>query len=171
MADVTLTYKGATIGELSESGSKTLETAGKYCEADILLEYVKSGGAIPSSITKIDGGEFVLENNTASTKYKIDHNLGVVPKGFIIWCDDLDIAAAAINYSIIYGYFVRVSLSSGTVISYMYQMGGTSTGGTTSYSRNIGSNYATEANDTNICYNVNNCLYVGGERYKWLAWA
>lgn len=44
MADVTLKYKGATIGELSESGSKTLETAGKYCEADILLEYVKSGG-------------------------------------------------------------------------------------------------------------------------------
>ena len=44
MADVTLKYKGATIGELSESGSKTLKTAGKYCEADILLEYVKSGG-------------------------------------------------------------------------------------------------------------------------------
>lgn len=46
MADVTLKYKGATIGELSESGSKTIETAGKYCEADILLEYVKSGGGM-----------------------------------------------------------------------------------------------------------------------------
>lgn len=45
MADVTLKYKGATIGELSESGSKTLETAGKYCEADILLEYVKSAAS------------------------------------------------------------------------------------------------------------------------------
>lgn len=42
MADVTLKYKGATIGELSESGNKTIKTAGKYCEADILLEYVKS---------------------------------------------------------------------------------------------------------------------------------
>jgi len=47
MADVTLKYKGATIGELSESGSKTIETAGKFCEDDILLEYVsKSTGAI-----------------------------------------------------------------------------------------------------------------------------
>ena len=44
MADVTLTYKGDTIAELSESGNKTIETAGKYCEADILLEYEKSGG-------------------------------------------------------------------------------------------------------------------------------
>lgn len=46
MADVTLTYKGATIAELSESGSKTLRTAGKFCEADIGVEYDKpSGGA------------------------------------------------------------------------------------------------------------------------------
>lgn len=44
MADVTLTYQGDTILELSETGNKIIETAGKYCEADILLEYVKSGG-------------------------------------------------------------------------------------------------------------------------------
>ena len=43
MADVTLTYKGATIAELSDSGSKTLRTAGKYCEADIGVAYVKPG--------------------------------------------------------------------------------------------------------------------------------
>ena len=50
MADVTLKYKGATISELSESGSKTIETAGKYCEADILLEYVKpQGGGVSSA--------------------------------------------------------------------------------------------------------------------------
>lgn len=44
MADVTLTYKGATIAELSDSGSKTLRTAGKFCEADIGVEYVKPSG-------------------------------------------------------------------------------------------------------------------------------
>ena len=43
MADVTLTYKGQNILELSESGNKTIKTAGKYCEADVLLSYVKSG--------------------------------------------------------------------------------------------------------------------------------
>lgn len=55
MADVTLKYKGATISELSESGSKTIETAGKYCEADILLEYVKSGGGSIASLNILDG--------------------------------------------------------------------------------------------------------------------
>ena len=43
MSDVTLTYKGATIAELNASGNKTLKTSGKYCDADIQLEYVKSG--------------------------------------------------------------------------------------------------------------------------------
>jgi len=55
MADVTLKYKGATISELSESGSKTIETAGKYCEADILLEYMKSGGGSIASLNILDG--------------------------------------------------------------------------------------------------------------------
>lgn len=44
MADVTLTYKGTTIAELSDSGSKAIRTAGKYCEADIGVEYVKPSG-------------------------------------------------------------------------------------------------------------------------------
>lgn len=49
MADVTLTYKGNTIAELDDSGSKTIRTAGKFCEADIGVEYVKpaGGGADP----------------------------------------------------------------------------------------------------------------------------
>lgn len=46
MADVTLSYKGSDILELSDSGSATLKTSGKYCEDDIAVEYVKpsSGG-------------------------------------------------------------------------------------------------------------------------------
>lgn len=45
MADVTLTYKGNTITELSATGNKTIKTAGKYCEDDISLAYAKSGGS------------------------------------------------------------------------------------------------------------------------------
>lgn len=52
MADVTLTYKGATIAELSDSGSKTLRTAGKFCEADIGVAYVKSGGSADDYIDR-----------------------------------------------------------------------------------------------------------------------
>lgn len=45
MADITMIYKGKQILELSESGQKTIETAGKYCEDDITLEYTKPESA------------------------------------------------------------------------------------------------------------------------------
>lgn len=55
MADVTLTYKGSDILELSNSGSATLKTGGTYCEGDIELEYVKpSGGGIESLLPTKD---------------------------------------------------------------------------------------------------------------------
>ena len=44
MADLTIKYKGQPITELSESGTKTLKTAGKYCEDDIKVEYAKPAG-------------------------------------------------------------------------------------------------------------------------------
>lgn len=44
MSDVTLSYKGSDILELSNSGSATLKTGGKYCEDDIAVEYVKPSG-------------------------------------------------------------------------------------------------------------------------------
>ena len=44
MADLTIKYKDQPIVELSESGTKTLKTAGKYCDADISVEYVKPAG-------------------------------------------------------------------------------------------------------------------------------
>lgn len=58
MADVELTYKGNTIGSLSASGSLTLETAGKYCEADIGLTYTSPGGG---------GGDVAILSKTLST--------------------------------------------------------------------------------------------------------
>ena len=44
MADLTIKYKGQPITELSDSGTKTLKTAGKYCEDDITVEYAKPAG-------------------------------------------------------------------------------------------------------------------------------
>ena len=40
----TVKYKGSTIAELTESGTKTLKTSGKYCEADIVVENTQDGG-------------------------------------------------------------------------------------------------------------------------------
>lgn len=36
---VSVEYKGNTIASMSESGTKTLKTAGKYCEGDINISY------------------------------------------------------------------------------------------------------------------------------------
>lgn len=59
MADVTLTYKGSTVAEMDASGSKTFKTAGKYCEGDIGVSYVKpSGGG-----TEIPESAFVISGN------------------------------------------------------------------------------------------------------------
>ena len=39
MADVTVKYKGSTIAEMSGTDTKTLKTAGTYCEGDITVDY------------------------------------------------------------------------------------------------------------------------------------
>ena len=70
MADLTIKYKGQPITELSESGTKTLKTAGKYCEDDITVEYVKPAGG---------GGE--MFSSSASgwiPEYQVGHAVSVL---------------------------------------------------------------------------------------------
>ena len=40
---VNIKYKNNSIAELSDTGAKTLKTAGKYCEGDIIIENTKDG--------------------------------------------------------------------------------------------------------------------------------
>lgn len=56
MADITISYKGNTIAEVSASGTTTLETAGKYCEDDIAIDYVKPAAPTPTNM--IANGDF-----------------------------------------------------------------------------------------------------------------
>lgn len=44
--NITFEYKGNQIGAMTDSGTKTLETAGKYCEDDITITYVKPTTAL-----------------------------------------------------------------------------------------------------------------------------
>lgn len=44
---VTVKYKGNAIAELTDNGTKTLKTSGKYCEADIVVENMKDAGNSP----------------------------------------------------------------------------------------------------------------------------
>jgi hypothetical protein len=68
MADVTLTYKGSTIAEMNASGSKTLKTAGKYCEGDIGVSYVKPSGG--GSGVEIPDSAFVISGMCNNFDYK-----------------------------------------------------------------------------------------------------
>ena len=62
MSDVTLSYKGSDILELSDSGSATLKTGGTYCEADIEVEYVKPSGTVPTGTKQIS----ITQNGTTT---------------------------------------------------------------------------------------------------------
>ena len=54
MADVSITYKGTSIATMYASGTKTLETSGKYCEGDITVAYTRpSSGITPSGSISI----------------------------------------------------------------------------------------------------------------------
>lgn len=65
MSDVTLSYKGSDILEMSDSGSATLKTGGKYCEDDISVAYVKTSGGgnvLPSQYQQCE----YIENQTTA---------------------------------------------------------------------------------------------------------
>ena len=109
MADVTVTYKGSPIIELSDSGSKSIDTAGFFCDANILLQYVKSGGSGLSYKT----GTFTLEADTTaqSPVPSVNHNLGEVPRLVLVWTEDYSqdaMPAANLNG----GYFMCKDLFS-----------------------------------------------------------
>lgn len=54
MADVSIKYKGFTIAEMSDSGTKTLNTSGKYCEDNIVVQYETTGGESDETVnTKV----------------------------------------------------------------------------------------------------------------------
>ena len=62
MADLIINYKGQPIVEMTESGTKTLKTAGKYCEGDVIVEYSKPAGG--DHTYQVGHAVSVLEMNT-----------------------------------------------------------------------------------------------------------
>jgi hypothetical protein len=57
---VTISYKNSKISEINNSNTRTLETAGKYCESNIIVNYNKEGNKIVegnSSIVITDAEE------------------------------------------------------------------------------------------------------------------
>lgn len=48
-----------------------------------------SGGGLPTSVSKLTGGNFTVPINTRANAYNIPHDLGVQPVGFAIWVDNI----------------------------------------------------------------------------------
>lgn len=70
MADVTINYKGSEIASLSDTGSTTLLTAGKYCEADIVVGYTK-----PSGGGGVQTANVTISDNDGDALYYTDANM------------------------------------------------------------------------------------------------
>lgn len=67
MADITIGYKGETIAEISASGTTTLETAGKYCEDNIVITYVQPNPSSATDITITYGESTIAEVSASGT--------------------------------------------------------------------------------------------------------
>lgn len=63
---VNVKYKNNSIAELTDTGTKTLKTAGKYCEADIVVENTKDGG------TTITDGIVIKARDTEGYPTEVD---------------------------------------------------------------------------------------------------
>lgn len=46
MSEIAINYKGSSIATMDVSGTKTLLTSGKYCEADISIVYTRPSSGI-----------------------------------------------------------------------------------------------------------------------------
>lgn len=136
------------------------------------------GGSLPSSISKIDGGSFTPASDTAVINFNITHTLGVAPKGYVLWADDVFTEEMAVGFNYIIAVMfseAHISLNSVTNYSVVYNKYITSTNGTNSTSNNL----QTEAQSLAYAdseriryYNAAlNFYYKQGITYKWLAWA
>lgn len=129
------------------------------------------GGSLPSVISKIDGGSFTFATDTAVQSNKISHTLGVKPKGYIIWSDDvMRVADNYQNICLMFSYGIGLPwLGSigGTEnqIGYSYAMWRKTNGAV--QEQNSG---APKINDTEIAP-AGFHYWCGGATYKWLAWA
>ena len=81
--DVVVTYEGANIVELSEAGTKTLKTAGKYLTDDVVLAYSGgSGGGVETAHISADlsmgGNAYYTNANGEVCTEQVDYDTGTV---------------------------------------------------------------------------------------------
>lgn len=109
---VSVKYKGNEIAKLTATGTKTLNTAGKYCEGNIIVENTESGGGGGGSTSET----WVL-NNTVDTSKKFTYSVSFVSIGITYSSISVDGVAApgpsGVSYSLKYGDQTILTADSG----------------------------------------------------------
>lgn len=67
MSDVTIKYKGQSIATMDATGSKTLQTQGKYCEDDIEVIYDRPSGGIDMDAFATTGLDMAVVLSSTTT--------------------------------------------------------------------------------------------------------
>ena len=77
MSDVTISYKGSPIATMDASGTKTLQTQGKYCEDNITVQYAGGGGSsiTVEPLTVTSAGTFTAPSGTAYNPVEVQNPL------------------------------------------------------------------------------------------------
>lgn len=81
MADVNIKYKGVSIATMDTSGSKTLQTSGKYCEDDIAVEYTDPEK--PTQTKSATPAETAQDITPDSGKVLSKVSVGAIPKTYV----------------------------------------------------------------------------------------
>lgn len=87
MPDVAISYKGSQIATMDSSGTKTLNTQGKYCEGNITVQYSKPSGQLDCQIIDF----------TLATHQSTDVTIGTLSDEAYAHIDDDNFCVAMIN--------------------------------------------------------------------------
>lgn len=116
---VNIKYKNNSIATLTGTGTKTLKTSGKYCEADIIVENTKEGGGgSVEPFTKIISGTITFAERT--TAFQLPETENFLAAYFIrtdFWGVKNDIYDSGAQVALFasgqsFGYFSPLSMSS-----------------------------------------------------------
>lgn len=109
--DISIFYNNAEIATMSDSGTKTLKTSGKYCTDDITVTYTKSGGGGTSQL-------YVFTQYSYGMTDVVMANQNVSP--MTAYQNSLIVAGATVTFKSYNDYIIDYieGLESGDTISY-----------------------------------------------------